>query len=756
MVRPQGLDALRAQFSSPSGMSGIDRRKFLKKTAAGVASVSAIADWPLSAAAKNPPASASQAAIPPHRAIEIPGLHAYAERSVAAGETVHFRVSSTAPCELSVCRLGLEVDEFESDETLYSFTKSEPGLQPIHPGSYVHVEHGLPPDRVFDAITLECWVRPWSWEEDQGLITAFDATGDCGFALMVAQGGWIKLYLGDGGPIRGGLLRAYRRLNQREWHHLAMTWDGAAIALYVDGGFQTSWAYNGPVTPGRTPLRLAAAGSEGRASYFLDGDLAMPAIYARALSDQEVKARFDARGLELPTGPGVVACWPLDEEQGGVVQDASGNGRHGRIINRATWMIGGPSFDAEAIPRHSDYDPTQDATRGHALRFASDDLYDCRWGVTHAYEIPKDAKSGIYVGRFHFEDDGEPRKYHVTFIVRKAVDRPKAPILMLCSTNTWQAYSATPFAKNRPDRQFWEIYGFPNTVEGSPSYCCYRNHHRGQPTYAVGMKMPWPCAGSDVLFSEPEVNYSHLMRGERFAHNWLTEAGYDYDVVTDHDLHRDPTMLDGYKVLIINGHSEYWSIEAYEGIDRFLRSGGNAIGMTGNTMFWRVSFDEDGGAMECRKFGVDIGGREDGTVGETFHSHDKKRGSLMRYAGYPAWQLLGLECIGWWPLHTDQFGSYEVTDAGHFLFHQPEKVEIRNGERFGHAPDGRLPRGGRARVGRATRAHSQDHQARAGRRVHAGRAAGHRDTGPNCRRNAAGHRLLRPLGTGSIMACTPR
>jgi hypothetical protein len=72
-------------------------------------------------------------------------------------------------------------------------------------------------------------------------------------------------------------------------------------------------------------------------------------------------------------------------------------------------------------------------------------------------------------------------------------------------------------------------------------------------------------------------------------------------VVTDLDLHRDPAMLDGYKTLIINGHSEYWSIEAYEGVDRYLRNGGNVIVLSGNSMFWRVSFNEDHSVMECRK-----------------------------------------------------------------------------------------------------------------------------------------------------------
>ena len=217
-------------------------------------------------------------------------------------------------------------------------------------------------------------------------------------------------------------------------------------------------------------------------------------------------------------------------------------------------------------------------------------------------------RSGLYVGRFHYEVDGRPRHYDVTFIVRKAADRPPARILVLCSTNTWQAYGGTPFAKNVSGPANWGTGGLENSVPEAPAYCCYRDHHAGQPTYQLGMRVPWPVAGPEVLYSPPGVGYSHLMRGERFTHLWLDEQGYEYDVISDHDLHRDPDQLAGYRVLLINGHSEYWSIPAYEGVDRFLRRGGRAVVLSGNTMFWRVSFDDDGSVMECRKFDPSIGG----------------------------------------------------------------------------------------------------------------------------------------------------
>ncbi len=264
---------------------------------------------------------------------------------------------------------------------------------------------------------------------------------------------------------------------------------------------------------------------------------------------------------------------------------------------------------------------------------------------------------------------------------------------MLCSTNTWQAYSATPFAVNS-EVPFWETTGQDNAHPRAPAYCCYRNHAQGQPTYAIGTKTPWPVAGPEVVFSKDDLNYSHLMRGEFFAHRWLEGNGYPYDVASDHDIHRDPGRIQGYKVVVINGHSEYWSEESYRAVDDFLRAGGSVIVMSGNTMFWRVAYDEDGTAMECRKHGVDIGGREGADIGEIFHSHDGKRGSLMRFCGLPAWRVLGLECIGWWPVREPFFGAYEVVDSSHPLFNEPEQVGLRDGDAFGQSPDGSTPRVG--------------------------------------------------------------
>jgi len=591
------------------------------------------------------------------RALELQGLHAYAEKIMAAGETVRFRVSSTVPYGLSVCRLGWGVDDPAGDRVLATLPKAPPVGQPIHPGSFVYVEKALPADEALEALSLECWVRPWRVKGWQTLVSQYDYPTACGLGLFLGAEGHVQFYLGDGGAYREDLVHTGPQLVERRWHHVACTWDGKTKSLFVDGKPAGAWPFAGPVKPGPAPLRLAGCGYDGPTVNLLDGDLAGPVIYGRALSAEEVAERFERKGLEPAAGEGVLAFWPLNEERGERIADASGNARHGRIVNCGTWMIGGPSFDGSKVPRYGEYDPAEDPRRGHGLRFASDDLYDCRWQVTHEVRIPKTARPGLYVGRFEFEIDGVPRLYHVTFVVKKAPDARKAPILVIASTNSWLAYSATAFAVTPPGTHYhWGTEGITNGPGNPPAYCMYRNHRAGQPAYKVGVNRPWPNAGPYVLYASGGAGYSHLIRAERFALVWLEKNGYPYDIVGDWDVQHDPDLLAGYKTVLINGHGEYWSTEEYQALDRYLCQGGNAVVLSGNVGFWRVSFNPEGTVMECRKFDPALGGRPGASVGELWHGQDGRRGSLTRECGMPAWKLIGLSTFGWGGIGPESFG----------------------------------------------------------------------------------------------------
>ena len=671
-------------------MATTSRRHFLKASA-GVAAAVSLSN-PVSGTDR--PSGESVSELPAHQCTNFSGLHAYAQKSIVAGDEIVFRVSSSVPYDLRVLRLAGEVDDPESDVEIGKFTDAEPMVQPVHLGSYVHVDDPIEPAEISHGLSLECWLRPWGFNQPGGIITQVDKDGD-GFGLMLRADSQIELFWTENpnGP-KQRLSTTSFRLARRVWTHLVAVFSGDGISLYADGelcGHSTiptqPVAVNGP-------LRIGASGGEDGAAQFIDGDIAMPAIYGRSLTSEEVRQRFRARALKAPETEKLIAYWPLDEEQGERIKDQSQKGRDGLIINHGTWQVGGPSFHAESIQRYGqEYDPARDGNRGHALRLCSDDLMDCRWKETHRLKIPIDAVSGVYVGRFYYQWDNKPMQYDCTFIVCRPDDRPQAPVLMICSTSTWLAYNCAPFPRPRPAGRDWNAPSLP----GAPTYCCYHNHRAGQPTYYLGVNRPWPGAGADNLFSPKEVDYSHLMRGELFTHRWLDgvyddAARYRYDVITDWDLHNNPDLLAGYKVVIVNGHSEYWSAEAFTGIDRYLSGGGNLMVMSGNSFFWRTSYSADGAIMECRKYDARIGGRRAAPMGETWHSQDGERGSLLRECGYPEYHFVGLSCIGWDGLQKkDDYGVFYTTTASHFLFHHPEEVGLVDGDTFGHAPDGGLP-----------------------------------------------------------------
>jgi len=661
----------------------LSRREFINHTGVGLAGAALSKTTNF---AQNSPTSAGKL---PHRAVPLEGFHGYPSvQTVEAGEKIAFHLSSSVPYQLSICRLGKRIDDSASDEVLYAFKPGAAAAQPIYPGSYVAVDKALP--RTLAKATFECWLRPWKHGRAQAIFSAKENDQSAGFELLLNDQGRLALRMGTGKDRAENLELTGPLAPVKKWSHLACVLSGSHTSLWLDGRQAIRLESKRPLmASGR--LRIGAAAREGKADDFLDGDLAMPVIYNRALADAEIKARFEAKGLTLPK-EGVLAAWKLDEEGGERLNDASGNKYHGQIINRGTWMIGGPSFDC-AVPRYADYHPSKDPQRGHGLRLASDQLHDCGWKASQEWRVPRDARAGFYTARARYELNGQPLQYDIAFVVKRGKQQKKAPLLVLASSNTWRAYNGTPFVVTEPGlHHFWGTDGRKNADPRAPAYNFYRDHAAGQPTYQMGLRMPWPAAGPGVLYSDKAVGYSHLARGERFTHLWLEENGYDFDVIDDVDLHRNPGQLLGCKTLLINGHSEYWSIEMYEGVERFLKAGGNVAVLSGNSVFWRVSFDLTAGVMECRKFDSSIGGRAAACIGELWHAQDGKRGSLMRECGYPAWKLIGLECVGWWGTGANDFGWYQADRTDHFLFHTPQETGIQPGESFGHGPNRAAPR----------------------------------------------------------------
>ena len=107
-----------------------------------------------------------------------------------------------------------------------------------------------------------------------------------------------------------------------------------------------------------------------------------------------------------------------------------------------------------------------------------------------------------------------------------------------------------------------------------------------------------PNAATIVSFSRPIL----LSTFSKSFLEWinLTNFRTNLNYIADIDL-EDITILDNSKLLIIIGHSEYWTRNARINIDKFIENGHDVIILSGNNMWWQVRYDIKNKQLICYK-----------------------------------------------------------------------------------------------------------------------------------------------------------
>jgi hypothetical protein len=554
----------------------------------------------------------------------------------------------------------------------------------VHPGSYAQARGsgaGRPG-------TVSAWVRVWhlpatvetsSWS---CVVSEMDYPGRCHWALAIDADGHPGCYVGDGGHhdriwwcFAGSSL--LRRLG--EWVHLVFTVDGPKVQLWVDGDVAGEGVASPPGAPGAVGvgsiLRIGAAAESGLTDHFLDGDVSDVALFSRKLTRHEIVALTEDKAMSpvvAAARESLIAHWPLRERSGTSAADVSGNGRDAVLVNTPTLNIPGPSASA-AIGRPG-YDPDGDPTRGGSIRFASDDLVDCGWPAAAEIAIPEDAESGTYLVRVTLKG-GDDDPLELPFIVVRPEPRRPGSVALIYATFTWTAY-----ARRSTDGVF-----IPGLMSSA-----YTRNTSGKLYFNLGMRMPLPRVKPYVHRSHlrDATMHQHLVRPERQAEAWLAREGYPYECITDAELDADPSLLERFSALMIVGHNEYWTQRMRDGVDAYLRGGGNVLSLSGNTAFWRVSYDQHTKVIETRKTthpgeGTGVAWLPPDEWGERWHTDGRPGGKWSYLGGAPS-ELLGLETLGWIDSgDKTAFAPFTVTAPDHFLMQTPEPVPLENGTLIG-------------------------------------------------------------------------
>lgn len=170
-----------------------------------------------------------------------------------------------------------------------------------------------------EQFTVESWVRidkKYEWTAFIGCIQDNGAF-ERGWLLGVANQTKLTFAVcAKGGADKLTYVNSKDDFQLGGWHHVAGTYDGNTMKLYVDGKLANqSDAQSGPIHYPPTAIYELGSYHDDNEDYRLEGMLHEVAVYDRVLDPKEIAGRFDLKAEKFPKPASVVAPESLPENR---------------------------------------------------------------------------------------------------------------------------------------------------------------------------------------------------------------------------------------------------------------------------------------------------------------------------------------------------------------------------------------------------------------------------------------------------------
>jgi hypothetical protein len=205
------------------------------------------------------------------------------------------------------------------------------------------------------------------------------------------------------------------------------------------------------------------------------------------------------------------------------------------------------------------------------------------WGVTYTIPGASLPASGVYLVRLRTTDTGIENQ--VIFTVRD--DARASKVLFVLPIASYEAYN------NWGGKSlYFDKYGGPATVSGSDR--------------AVKVSFDRP-------FDNAESTRNRFNGPDSAMVSWLEKEGYDVTYTDDVQASIDAASLKQHKIVLINGHSEYWSLEQFNNVKAARDAGVSLASFSSNTAYWKIRYEDGHRTIVCYK--TVEGNGSSGTVG---------------------------------------------------------------------------------------------------------------------------------------------
>jgi hypothetical protein len=209
------------------------------------------------------------------------------------------------------------------------------------------------------ALTVEAWIKPSGFGTNHWDNSIFCkhswSSGEQGYVLRCGGTGVLSFTFAgfaNGSPTSWeDCLSSDSAVQKDVWQHVAGSFDGYRMRLYVNGNQVADSLFVGTMVPGTdyNPMigRLCDAGQfEGR---YFKGKIDEVRVWNRALTQSEIQQRMSVH-LDPSQQTGLVGYWRLNDSTGSAVSDASGSGNNANKYGPAWQLDDVPFNNAAAIP----------------------------------------------------------------------------------------------------------------------------------------------------------------------------------------------------------------------------------------------------------------------------------------------------------------------------------------------------------------------------------------------------------------------
>jgi len=492
--------------------------------------------------------------------------------------------------------------------------------QRIQAGSYAMVPSSAPLESL-KSFTVQVMVWPSTpLKGVQALVSKWSAKKKSGFALVIDASGGIAFMVGNGtGKVT--TVAIGKPMVECEWYLAAASYDAKTREMTVlqeplveyptidDAGAEKKKAAIAPAM-NQAPLMMASCyngdtprGDAAIGAAFFNGKLDSPAITAGVLSRVEISTIL-AGNAPTTLKQRMIGRWDFSRDiTETTITDISSHRLHGKIQHLPTRGVIGYNWSGDELSwKHA---PEQYG----AIKFHDDDVYDAGWDVDFELTIPDTMKSGIYAARLRAGKQREDEEY-IPFVVRPKPGREKK-ICFLFPITSYKAYANEHFATDP-----WPAELMTHRAVELDKHHIFLNEHReyGHSLYdrhSDGSGVHISSRLRPVLNMRPKAQTvlggdgSQLWQFNADTHLtvWLEKMGYDYDVITDEDLHYGGTdVLKPYDVVLTGSHPEYYSKSMFDAVFDYTHQGGRLMYMGGNGFYWRVSYHNSSpGVIELRR-----------------------------------------------------------------------------------------------------------------------------------------------------------